>query len=115
MSLHEDRPGGAATHGLEAEGPGAGEEIQGDRPANARAHEVEEGLADAVFHGPRPAVRHELEPPAPEVAADDPRGAGGFFGGGGGLSGRMMSGHELFLLERRSLTVGAFLPCSGGL
>jgi hypothetical protein len=98
MSLHKDRPGGAAAHGLEAEGPGAGEEIQGERPANARAHEVEEGLADAVFHGPRPAVRHELEPPTPEVAADDPRRAGGFFGGRGGVTGRAMACHAMILL-----------------
>jgi hypothetical protein len=68
----------------------AREQVEGQAVAHGRPQQVEERLADAVLHGPRAVVGSELEPPAPQLAPDDPRG-----GGRGVAVGRRLSaGHE---------------------
>lgn len=77
MPLAEDRPRRAAADRLEPDRPGAGEAIDRDGSGDASSDQIEERLADAVFHRPRPRVGAEFEPPPAEAAADDPRGACG--------------------------------------
>ncbi len=75
MTLPEPGGGGPAADRLESEGPGAGEQIEDDGPFDGETEEVEEGLADPLFHRPGARIGGKLEPPAPEGAADDPRRA----------------------------------------
>ena len=47
MLFDQDRSSRSATDGLEPQGPGPGEQIDGDGVANARSQQVEDGLAHA--------------------------------------------------------------------
>ena len=47
-------------------------------PHDVRANQVEHGLAHAVFHRPGANIGGENQPPAAELAADDPRPRGRF-------------------------------------
>ena len=60
---------GAAADGLQRQRPGAGEEVQGVFAADGRTNQVEDGLAEAVFHGPGAEVAAVLEFSAPQRPA----------------------------------------------
>src|SRR4029079_12035442 len=73
--LDEERVGGAAREGLEAEGAGAGEKVEHaralDRVAVGVREDVEDRLAQAIGRRPRVAPRGRGERPAANLTADD--------------------------------------------
>ena len=73
MSLDERRAGGPAAQGLEAQGPGAGEQVDRMVAGRLGADQIEDRLADAVLHRPHDRVAVIAEPPAAKMSADDPQ------------------------------------------
>ena len=59
--LDQRGPLGAAADGLQRQRPGAGEEIHGVLAADGRTDQVEDRLAEAVFHGPGAEVAAVVE------------------------------------------------------
>jgi hypothetical protein len=69
--LDEDNPMGPAAEGFQSQGAGSGEQVDGEFAFDVRPETVEQGLADAVFHGPGARITAIMELVAAETAGDD--------------------------------------------
>ena len=89
---------------LKPKGPGAGEEVDRHLALHPRADQVEERLADPVFHRAGAACRGKFERAAAQVAPHDPWGTGGLFR----LRNFAMTGHLTLMYH-----VGRASACCG--
>ena len=81
--LDERGPRGSAADGFEPQGAGAGEQIDGVLADDVGTDQVEDRLADTVFHRPRAVLRHGVDQsPAAQRSANDARRAGRLVGRG---------------------------------
>ena len=68
---------GAAADRFQGQGSGAGKEIDRVFSADVRPDQVENRLAEAVFHGPGAEIAAIVQPPAAKCSPDDPQPRGG--------------------------------------
>ena len=67
----------AAADRFQGQGSGAGKEIDRVFSADFRPDQVENRLAETVFHGPSAKIAAIVQPPAAKCSADDPQPGGG--------------------------------------
>lgn len=71
MIFDEDGFGGAAAEGFDADGAGAGEDVEEARACDGGAEDVEEGFAQAVTGGTKGRAFEALQDTAAIFAGDD--------------------------------------------